>query len=123
MKKMLSLLCVLCLACTAWADREASYWTDPETGFKWRYLIRDDEAWVISLDTRRDDRFDLLEIPSHFEGKPVTAIGRGAFYRFWNLNGRAVIPPRVTVIDQHAFYGCLNMTSVTMPRGITYFGE
>ena len=122
MKKMLSLLCVLCLACTAWADREVGCWTDPETGFWWSYNIHDDEAWLLSLSTRRDDRFGRVEIPSHFEGKPVTIIGERAFYRLWNLTGKVVIPPTVTEIGARAFYGCWRMTSITMPQGITYIG-
>lgn len=86
-----------------------------------------------------------VEIPSEFNGKPVTAIGEKAFQYFYYLTdivipdsiteigGSAfsdchslteiVIPDSVVSIGNQAFYGCSKMERVVLPAGLTGIGK
>ena len=54
------------------------------------------------------DAGDLV-IPGTYMGKPVTAIGNGAFYGCTGLSS-VVIPDGVTVIGSGVFCGCDNLS-------------
>ena len=54
-------------------------------------------------------------IPATYNGKPVTEIGQFAFY-YTSLTG-ITIPASITSIDNFAFRGCTNLTSVTFASG------
>ena len=56
-------------------------------------------------------------IPSEYQGKPVTAIGDGAFHYCQTITS-VVIPDSVTSIE-YSFYGCGNLESVTIPDTVT----
>lgn len=60
-------------------------------------------------------------IPSRYNGKPVTAIGK------WVFDGRksvktVTIPSSVTCIDEYAFRGC-GLESIAIPDSVTFIGE
>ena len=59
-----------------------------------------------------------------YNGKtyPVTSIGRGAFYTCIGLTS-ITIPRSVTSIDEGAFNGCSGLTSVTIPNSVTNIGD
>ena len=38
-------------------------------------------------------------------------------------NGVAIIPQGTTIIDDYAFFGCQELTSVVIPEGVTTIGE
>jgi hypothetical protein len=59
-----------------------------------------------------------IQIPSGIYGKPVKAIGSGAFSGKTNITG-VVIPEGVTSIGGSAFEGCTALTSVVIPAGVT----
>ena len=59
-----------------------------------------------------------LEIPSHFEGVPVTTISKNAFSNCYSLTS-VIIPEGVTSIGDYAFYNCYNLTSVVIPDTVT----
>ena len=52
----------------------------------------------------------------------VTNIGSSAFYGCTNLTS-VTIPNSVTSIGDHAFHGCTNLTSVTIPNSVTSIGS
>ena len=62
-----------------------------------------------------------LVIPDTYNGKPVTAIGVGAFARCTGLTS-ITIADSVTVISDDAFYGCNSLTAVTIGNGVTSIG-
>ena len=61
----------------------------------------------------------VLEIPSTYQGKPVTAIGSEAFRDRTDIVGSVLIPDSVTTIDESAFEGCSALTSINIPDGVT----
>ena len=62
-----------------------------------------------------------VEIPSSFEGVPVTAIDAMAFYGCEGIES-IVIPEGVGVIGDYAFYGCSSLAVVSLPLSITNIG-
>ncbi len=59
-------------------------------------------------------------IPTEIDGRPVTSIGRNAFY---NAEiSEIIIPSTVKAIFDSAFEGCTNLKGVELPRGLTYMG-
>ena len=59
-----------------------------------------------------------LTIPSTYNGKPVTQIGRSAFLKCANLTS-IIIPNSVTSIGSSAFKDCDSLTSITIPDSVT----
>ncbi len=59
-----------------------------------------------------------LTIPSTYNGKPVTQIGRSAFLNCANLTS-IIIPNSVTSIGSSAFKDCDSLTSITIPDSVT----
>jgi hypothetical protein len=62
-----------------------------------------------------------LVIPPSYNGKPVTAIGDGAFWGCSSLTS-VTIPDSVTSIGKGAFNSCSSLTSVTIPDSVTTIG-
>ena len=63
-----------------------------------------------------------LVIPSTYNGKPVTGIGREAFVQCISLKS-VVIPGSVTIIGEGAFGLCGSLMSVTILNGVQRIGE
>lgn len=62
-----------------------------------------------------------VQVPSEYNGKPVTAIGEGAF-RKTDISS-VTVPDSVTSIGVRAFSNCPNLTTVSLPDGITEIGQ
>ena len=63
----------------------------------------------------------VINIPSSYEGKPVTAIGS---YAFQNAVVETVhLPPTITKLDEYAFSFCKSITSITLPASLVEIGE
>ena len=59
-----------------------------------------------------------LEIPSTYNGLPVTSIGNYAFDACTGLNS-ITIPDSVTSIGAGAFHNCTSLTSLAIPDSVT----
>ena len=62
----------------------------------------------------------LVEVPSSYQGLPVTAIGIEAF-RDLNIK-EVIIPESVKRIERQAFYNCVYLDSITINGYIDYIG-
>ena len=61
-------------------------------------------------------------IPSSYKGKPVTAIGDGAFENCQTI-ASVIVPEGVTSIGNRAFFDCIGLSSVILPEGVAHIGE
>ena len=75
--------------------------------------------YVKSLGTCSDSE---IYIPDTYEGKPVTAIGEGAFRECANLT-YVIIPDSVKIIGEYAFYGCVSLTEITIGENVLNVGN
>ncbi|MBQ9162355.1 MAG: leucine-rich repeat domain-containing protein [Clostridia bacterium] len=79
---------------------------------------------------------DKVTVPAVFNGRPVAAIGEKAFYQLASVVS-VQLPATVTVIDDYAFSGCVNLSEITwkdeetgktstgnaLPEGLETIGE
>ena len=88
---------------------------------KYEYAIGPDGNAVV-LTYLKEEK--TVKIPAAFDGHPVTAIGRGAFYS--NAGKRSVtsiqIPDTVTEIGEQAFWGT-GIKEITLPDSVLKVGE
>lgn len=74
-----------------------------------------------------------IVVPEKYKGKPVTSIGKQAFYRsLWDdfysdteypEITSIVLPDTITEIGDYAFAECTGLTSLTIPDSVTKIGE
>lgn len=108
----------------------AETWGDPETGIEWRYTLSEAGVSLGSNPTNPDqhgikavdsETSGTLVIPSRIDGRPVTAIGNGAFMGCEGLTS-VTIPDSVTAIGATAFAGCTSLTAIEIPDSVTTIG-
>jgi len=98
-----------------------------ESGDNWNGLTVDTILkWTttneeVSINNCETEATGELIIPDTIEGKPVTNIGNQAFFGCTNLTS-ITIPDSVTSIGNFAFYKCSSLTSITIPDGVTLIG-
>lgn len=68
-----------------------------------------------------DESAASVEIPSEYEGLPVTEIRWNAFEDCVNLIN-VKIPDSITRIESHAFYNCSSLETIEIPDSVTYIG-
>lgn len=128
MKKILAFILTLTTALTLIFSLTACTNT-PEEEDEWdeTYLKRfdfelaeDEKAYVV---TGYGVQFDKeITIPSKYEDLPVIGIAKQAFKENSTIT-KVVIPDSITYIDTEAFYGCKNLTSVTIGTGVKTIGK
>ena len=108
-KKLLALLVAAVASATPlMADEETV------DGYTWTYDIAGDKA---RIDSVTPEPTGAVTIPSMLGGKPVTSIGKGAFYGCTNMTSVS-IPASVSKIGQSAFSRCSGLESVTIPQRV-----
>ena len=122
MKKLM----MMAVAMLAVGGAMGDTWTDPDTGVAWTYGVSNNKA---SLGGRSSSSTAVpistsgaLRIPSSLGGYPVASIGEYAFHNCTNLTS-VTIPNGVTSIGYVAFDGCANLTGVTIPNSVTSIGQ
>ena len=104
----------------------ADTWTDPETGYTWKYRVNGNKAEIYGSNSGKPSISPLptgaVTIPSSLGGKAVASVGYSAFYGCSGLTS-VTIPNSVTNIGVVAFWGCSRLTSVTMPDSVTSIGN
>ena len=111
--KMNKRLFVLLVAAVAFAT---PLMADEETvgGYTWTYGIDGKAAWI---DNITPSPIGAVTIPSVLGGKPVTRIEDSAFSGCTNMTSVA-IPGSVTNIGSSAFYSCSSLTNVAIPGSV-----
>ena len=132
-KRLISLLVAVCMmitmlplsAVTAFA---ADTSTDPEDsykGYKYAYTVNDGNATITKflgpVDSTNNGSYDI-EIPAELGGYTVTGIGNRAFYGCADLT-EVTIPQSVTSIGERAFAACRNLNSLTINDAATSIGS
>ena len=84
------------------------------------FKLKSDEASysVTGIGTCTDAE---VVIPAVYNGKPVTSIGKSAFFDCKNITS-INIPNSVTSIGDSAFSGCIDLSSVTIGNGVKSIG-
>ena len=80
-----------------------------------------DEGKSITITNCSKNAVGAVEIPATINDKPVTSIGRSAFYQCASMTS-IIIPGTVTSIADAAFVSCDGLTSITIPAGVTSIG-
>ena len=81
-------------------------------------LNADGVSYSVSKGTCNDTN---VVIPSTYEGKPVTSIGKDAFRGFTSLIS-VEIPNSIILIDDYAFYYCTSLADIEIPNSVTIIG-
>ena len=123
MKRILAAM-VLAVATSAALPALAATWTDPSTGIEWTYRVISGEAEIYSewhKSAIPATTTGAVTVPSTLGGYPVRRIENWAFYGCTNITS-VTIPNSVTRIGNSAFEGCSAMSSVTIPSSVIELG-
>lgn len=63
-----------------------------------------------------------VQIPAEFQGRPVTAIGDGAFSGCAQIT-QITVPEGVTAIGAQAFYYCAQLAAISLPESVVTIGD
>ena len=121
MKKRIVMFLAAAMAVVC-AQADTYTWTDPATGYTWKYDINGDEVVIGSSGCHGDlcispNPTGALTIPATIGGKMVKSIGDYAFRDCSGLTS-VTIPNGVTSIGEYAFRDCSGLTSVTIPDSV-----
>lgn len=100
----------------------------PDPAEKCEFALKPDGTYEITGHEGITGSFSsyMIILPSSYNGKPVTSIGRYAFARdssgkFDNIK-QIIIPDSITSIGSCAFAGCLKLSDITIPSSVKHFG-
>ena len=79
----------------------------------YKLKLHDGELTIVGVKSNGKDLTELI-IPEEIDGYPLTGIDSQAFYGCDNLTS-ITIPASVTTIENGAFLGCTNIVEATMP--------
>ena len=108
--------CVLGLGA---CDKNDNSELTPTEGLVYELLEDENSYAVIGIGTATDES---IVFPTKYNDKPVTYIAFGAFYGCTNLTS-ITIPDSVTVIADGAFSSCTSLTNITLPDSIIHISS
>lgn len=95
-----------------------TWMTKPKSHGNLMYMIQNGNAVITGFVEMPEGE---LVIPAQIEGYPVTGILKNAFYGCYELTA-VTIPESVTTIGDSAFGDCTGLTEVTLSEGVTTLG-
>lgn len=81
------------------------------------YFLNDDGVSIVGVDHTAEH----VEVPDTLNGKPVVCIDDGAFSGCKNISS-ITIPESVTCIGDYAFNDCSGLKDITIPESVTSIG-
>ena len=132
-KRLISLLVAVCMmitmlplsAVTAFAEDTSTDLEDSYKGYKYAYTVNDGNATITKFlgpdDSASTVSYDI-EIPTELGGYTVTGIGNRAFYGCADLT-EVTIPQSVTSIGERAFAACRKLNSLTINDAAASIGS
>jgi len=99
---------------SAWSDPK-EFIRDPEPGMAFTLINGGTEYEVSSKGIATGD----IVIPEKYRGKPVTSIGKKAFFNKSDVD-TVTLHDGIKSIGEFAFSGCSYLTAVNMPAGLTH---
>ena len=118
-KKLMMMVAAVAAAFSAWAA------TETIGGYTWTYRINGDKAEVYNNGVSAAISplpSGIVIIPATLGNKPVVSVGKCAFYGCENLT-HVTIPSGVMNVAGSAFRECRNLTSVAIPNSVTNIGD
>ena len=82
-------------------------------------LNSDGTAYTVTGVEKEEESF---VIPAEYEGKPVTAIGDGAFWCCTPLKN-VTVPDGIASVGSNAFWGCTSLEQITLPDSVLSTGK
>ena len=101
-------------------DFKSGYCTRCLYRSNFEFAVYDDHVEIIGYYRHYDELIEL-EIPSEYQGKPVTTIGAEAFY--WCPARVIYLPDSVTTIRENAFLCCENLRRIELTDSVTSIGD
>lgn len=104
---------------------EDSPWSTPKT------FIREPEPGMIFTLINNNTEYEVtgkgiatgdIVIPTTYRGKPVTSIGKKAFFNKSDVD-TVTLHEGITSIGEQAFANCSYLTSINLPENLTYIGQ
>ncbi|MBQ4090929.1 MAG: leucine-rich repeat domain-containing protein [Clostridia bacterium] len=123
-----ALLCFSLVACSPEEDggNELDNYTPPATTAKidtgtLTFEEGPAETAIITKYSGLSEKHEV-EIPEVVNDRPVSAIGKEAFY-YQTLITKITLPDTVEYIDDFAFAGCTELTTIVIPASVTRIGK
>ena len=102
-----------------------SAWSEPIT------FVREREPGLVMTLSKDGKSYEVTDkgiatghivIPDTYRGKPVTSVGKKAFFNKYDVTG-VTFGKNITSIGEMAFANCSYLTEMTLPEGLVYLGN
>ena len=122
MKKRLLFMLILCIGLvavfTACSCSDEEYWDKTQVdSVNGLYITLDVNGDYYTVTGVADKSASTYAIPAEYKGKPITAIGDGAFNGCTAMT-EITLPSKVESIGKDAFKDCISLYSVTLPASL-----
>ena len=114
----LSLICIIGIV---WGNEIRAFALTTDDGYEYKFFEDDDGIENIVITGYSGKDTDII-IPNKIDERPVTSIGDSAFWGCSELTS-ITIPDNVTSIGDWAFSDCSELTSIIIPNSVTSIGD